>query len=67
MSDVVKLEPAQLNDLLHKVYLATFRFTDLLSILNTDKWKIEDAARQSFQQIVETLRVQLKELDEDRK
>lgn len=62
----VKLEPAQLNDLLRKVYLAAFRFSDLLGILQTDKWTMDDAARRSFNQTVEQTRGQLKELDESR-
>ena len=66
-SEAVKLEPAQLQDLLQKVYLAAFRFTDLLTVLQTDSWKMDDAARQSFNQTLETARGQLKALDEDRK
>jgi hypothetical protein len=62
----VKLEPAQVSDGLRKVYMAAFRFADLLSVLQTDKWKMEDASRQSFNQTLETVHGQLKRLDESR-
>jgi hypothetical protein len=66
-TEATRLEPAQLQDLLQKVYLAAFRFTDLLTVLQKDKWKMDDAARQSFTQTLETVRGQLKTLDENRK
>src|SRR6516164_3397265 len=62
-----KLEPAQLKDLLQRIYVVTFRFTDLVGILQPDKWKMDDTARQSFNQALETVRSQLQTLDEDRK
>jgi hypothetical protein len=62
-----RLEPAEVRDLLQKIYVAAFRFTDLLTVLQPDQWKVEDAARQSFNQTLETVRGQLKTLDEDRK
>jgi hypothetical protein len=65
-SQAAKLEPAQLQDLLQKVYRAAFRFTDLLTVLQPDKWKMDDAARQSFNQTLKTVRGQLKTLDENR-
>ena len=66
-TEATRLEPAQLQDLLQKVCLAAFRFTDLLTVLQKDKWKMDDAARQSFTQTLETVRGQLKTLDENRK
>ena len=65
-SETIKLEPEQLQDLMQKVYLVAFRFTDLLTVLQPDKWKMDDAARQSFNQTLETVRGQLKTLDENR-
>jgi hypothetical protein len=62
-----KLAPAQLRDLLQKINVAAFRFTDLVGILQPDKWKMEDTARQSFNQTLETVRGELKTLDESRK
>ena len=62
----IKLEPAQLRDLLQKINVAAFRFTDLVGILQPDKWKMEDTARQSFNQTLETVRGELKTLDENR-
>ena len=61
-----KLEPTQVRDLLQRIYVVTFRFTDLLGILQADKWNMDDAARQSFNQRLETVRGQLKTLDETR-
>jgi len=66
-SEAAKLEPAEVQDLLQKIYVAAFRFTDLLTVLQPDKWKMDDAARQSFNQVLESVRGQLKTLDEDRK
>ena len=62
-----KLEPAQLKDLLQRIYVVTFRFTDLVGILQPDKWKMDDTARQLYNQALETMRGQLKTLDENRK
>jgi hypothetical protein len=62
----VKLEPAQLRDLLQRINVVTFRFTDLVGILQPDKWTMDDAARQSFNQTLETVRGQLQTLDENR-
>jgi hypothetical protein len=46
--------------------MAAFRFADLLSVLQADKWKMDDAERQSFNHTLETVRGQLKALDESR-
>src|SRR6516162_9694012 len=66
-SQATKLEPVQVQDLLQKIYQAAFRFTDLLTVLQPDKWKMDDAPRQLFNQALETVRGQFQTLDEDRK
>jgi len=58
------LEPAQVKALLHKIWLAEFRINDLLSQVQPGKWKISDAARNSFNETLGTLRVQLQSLED---
>ena len=59
-----RMEPAQVSDLLHKVYNAAYRISDLLSALQSEKWRMEEAARQPFDQTMKSLSVQLKTLEE---
>ena len=63
-SEAVRLEPAQVTQLLHKVYSAAYRVTDLLTLLQPEKWSLDEAARKSFDQTLESLRSQLKQLEE---
>ncbi|HWT78632.1 MAG TPA: hypothetical protein VN648_07495, partial [Candidatus Methylomirabilis sp.] len=65
-SEGTSLDAEQVRGLLHNIYVAAFRFTDLLSILATDKWKMDDAARQPFQQTLDTARKQLAALEDAR-
>ena len=57
------LTPEQVKELLHKVWLAEYRINDLLSEVHPERWKLSEAARNSFQQTLETLRAQLAALD----
>jgi hypothetical protein len=57
------LTPAQVKELLHKVWLAEYRINDLLTEVHPERWKLSPAARSSFQQTIETLRAQLAALD----
>jgi len=50
------LEPSELKALLHKIWLAEYRINDLLSDVHSDKWKMPQAARNSFNQTFENLR-----------
>jgi hypothetical protein len=44
--------------------MAAFRVNDLLTLLQPDKWKIDDAGRKSFSQTLDSLRDQLKTLEQ---
>ncbi len=50
------MDAAQVKVLLHKIWLAQFRINDLLTQVKPERWKMSDAARQSFQQTFENLR-----------
>lgn len=58
------MEPAQVKEILHRVWLAEYRLNDLLTQVQPDRWKLGDSARSSFQQTFETLRSELKALEE---
>jgi len=63
-SDAGYLEPAQLKTLLHKIWLAEYRINDLLTEVHPERWKIQEAARNSFNQTLENLRKSLGGLGE---
>jgi hypothetical protein len=50
------LEPEQVKALAHKIWLAQYRLNDLLAQVHPEKWKMPPAARQSFDQSMESLR-----------
>ena len=50
------MEPAQVKALMHKIWLAQYRLNDLLTQVHPEKWKMPPAARQSFEQSLESLR-----------
>jgi len=50
------MEPQQVKVLMHKIWLAQYRLNDLLTQVHPEKWKIPPAARQSFDQSMESLR-----------
>jgi hypothetical protein len=49
------MEPAQVKALMHKIWLAEYRLTDLLTQVHPEKWKMAPATRQSFSQSLESL------------
>ncbi|MGA3324940.1 MAG: hypothetical protein ABSF45_10740 [Terriglobia bacterium] len=49
------LEPVQVKALTHKIWLAQFRLDDLLTQVHPENWKMPAAARQSFEQTLESL------------
>jgi len=58
------MEPAQVKEILQKVWLAEYRLNDLLTQVQPERWKLDDSTRRSFQQTFETLRSELKALEE---
>jgi hypothetical protein len=52
--------------LLQKIYMASFRVNDILTLLQPQDWKVGDAERKSFGQTLDLLRQQLKTLEEFR-
>ena len=61
------MEPAQVKALLHKIWVVDYRINDLLTQVRPERWKISDAARNSFNQTLEALRAQLGALEEWRR
>jgi len=57
------LPPAEVKQILYKAYVAGFRFSDLLSVLEPDQWKIADATRQSFDGTLAGVRQDLKDFE----
>jgi hypothetical protein len=57
------LTPAQIKELLHKVWLAQYRINDLLTGVHPERWELADPMRASFQQTLQMLRAQLAALD----
>lgn len=51
-----RLEIEQEKALAHRIWLAQYRLNDLLSQVQPDKWKMAPAARQSFDQSLDSLR-----------
>jgi hypothetical protein len=47
--------------------MAAYRFSDLLTVLQPGQWKMDDAARESFNKTLESVRAQLKLLEERRR
>jgi hypothetical protein len=56
------LEPEQVRALLHRIWLAEYRTNDLLTEVQPDRWKLEEAPRKSFLQILAALQSQLEAL-----
>ena len=61
-----RMDAAQVNDLLRKMYNAAYRVNDLLSLLLPDKWKLNEMERKSLDATLELLRADLKTLEESR-
>lgn len=58
------LEPAQVKELLHKLWLAQYRINDLLTEVHPERWKLPEAARLSFNEMLAALHQQLGALEE---
>lgn len=63
-ADAGYLEPAQLKALLRKIWLAEYRINDLLSQVQPERWKLPDEARNSVNRTLETLRAELRTLED---
>lgn len=63
-SEAGYMEPVQVEEFLHKIWLAEFRINDLLTQVQPDQWKLADAARGSFLKTLETLRAELGALED---
>ena len=49
------LEPAQLKNLLHEIWMAEYRINDLLAQVHPETWKTSKSTRSSFDQTLQTL------------
>jgi len=58
------LEPALVKSLLQKVWLAEYRVNDLFTEVRPERWKLSEAARNSFSQMLATLRGQMTTLEQ---
>ena len=58
------MEPAQVKALTHKIWLAEYRITDLLTQVHSDKWKVSNIMRNSFNQTLENLHKALDGLEQ---
>jgi len=58
------MDPVQVRALAHKIWLAEYRITDLLTQVHPEKWKMSTVARNSFNQTLETLHKTLDGLEE---
>ncbi len=57
------MEPAQVKDLLHRLWLAEYRINDLLTEVHPDQWKLPETARGSFLDTFDALRKQMAALE----
>jgi hypothetical protein len=57
------MDAQQVKALLDQARFAEYRLNDLLADVHPERWKISDAARDSFNQTLQTMRSQLKDLD----
>ena len=58
------MEPAQVKDLVRKIWVAEFRLQDLLKTLQPAKWKTTNVIRNSFNQTLDNLNNSLQGLEE---
>lgn len=63
-SEAGYMDSAQLKAVFDKIHATVFRIDDLLTDVRPERWKISDAARNSFNQTLATLRAQMRALDE---
>jgi|GEM_PF-6717982 len=60
------LTPDQISDLLRKIYNGAYRVKDLLSLLQPDKWKMDESARKSVGATLQSLQTDLQTLEASR-
>lgn len=60
------LAPDQVSDLLRKIYNGAYRVKDLLSLLQPDKWKMDESARKSLDATLQSLQTDLQTLEASR-
>jgi hypothetical protein len=58
------LDPVAMKQLLHSVWLAAYRISDLLTEVHPERWKMAEATRASFHKTLETLRTQMDTLEQ---
>lgn len=58
------IDPAEVKALAHKIWLAEYRVNDLLSAARPERWKMSDAARDSFQKSRATVQDGLRTLED---
>jgi hypothetical protein len=58
------MEPVQVKALAHKIWIAEYRITDLLTQVHPEKWKASNVTRNSFNQTLENLHKALEGLEE---
>jgi hypothetical protein len=58
------LEPAQVKNLVHEIWIAEYRIRDLLAQVHPEKWKTSTVTRSSFDQTLQTLHKALDGLEE---
>ena len=58
------MEPAQVKELLHRVWLAEYRVNDLLTDLHPERWKLSPEAGEDFNKLLEKLRNEVATLEQ---
>ncbi len=58
------MEPAEVQALLHKVWVAEYRVNDLLSELHPENWRLPAEASAPFNQTLQTLRTEMAALEQ---
>src|SRR5208337_287247 len=58
------MEPVQVKALAHKIWIAEYRITDLLTQVHPEKWKVSNITRNSFYQMQRNLQKALVGLEE---
>ena len=58
------MEPAQVKELLHRVWLAEYRVNDLLTDLHPERWKLSPEAGEDFNKLLEKLRNEMAALEQ---
>ncbi len=57
------MEPQQIKEMLHRLWLVHYRISDLLTEVHPERWQLSDTAHASFRDSLDALRQQMKALD----